>query len=289
MPTLPPERAPRSTQQPHQHRSVAESFGADAERYDRTRPGYPQALVDRIVTACPGPAPDLLDVGCGTGIAARQFAAAGCRVLGVDPDARMAGIARRSGLQVEVATIEAWDPAGRTFDAVVSGQTWHWVDPVAGAAKAALALRPGGPLALFWNGGRPAPELAAAFAEVYRRVAPDALAARQWSRPTADPYAELCARAAEGIRAVGAFGEPEQWRHAWERSYTRAQWLDQLPTTGGHHQLPPAVLDEVLLGVGTAIDAVGGSFTMRYTTLAVTAVRTAAPTTTAPHRDLTAG
>ena len=61
----------------------------------------------------------------------------GCRVLGVDVDARMADLARRSGLQVEVATFEAWDPVGRAFDAVIAGQAWHWVDPVAGAAKAA--------------------------------------------------------------------------------------------------------------------------------------------------------
>jgi len=54
---------------------VAESFGSDAERYDRTRPRYPDAMVDRIVAASPGP--DMLDVGCGTGIEARQFQAAG--------------------------------------------------------------------------------------------------------------------------------------------------------------------------------------------------------------------
>ena len=81
--------------EPHRHRQVAESFGADAERYDQARPGYPGALVERIVAASPGF--DVLDVGCGTGIAARQFHAAGCRVLGVDPDARMAGLARRPG------------------------------------------------------------------------------------------------------------------------------------------------------------------------------------------------
>ena len=62
--------------EPHQHRQVAESFGTDAERYDRTRPSYPEAMVDRIVATSPGP--DVLDVGAGTGIAARQFAAAGC-------------------------------------------------------------------------------------------------------------------------------------------------------------------------------------------------------------------
>jgi len=59
----------------HQAREVAESFGADAERYDRARPGYPAAMVDRIVAASPGP--DVLDVGCGTGIAARLFREAG--------------------------------------------------------------------------------------------------------------------------------------------------------------------------------------------------------------------
>jgi ubiquinone/menaquinone biosynthesis C-methylase UbiE len=52
---------------------MAESFGTDAERYDRARPRYPDALVERIAAGSPGP--DVLDVGCGTGIAARQFQA----------------------------------------------------------------------------------------------------------------------------------------------------------------------------------------------------------------------
>jgi SAM-dependent methyltransferase len=115
-------------------------------------------MVERIIAASPGP--DVLDVGCGTGIEARQFQAAGCRVLGVEPDPRMAQFARRSGLEVEVAGFEAWDPAGRTFDAVIAGQAWHWVDPVAGAAKAAQVLRPGGRLAVFWNMDQPPPEVA---------------------------------------------------------------------------------------------------------------------------------
>jgi SAM-dependent methyltransferase len=65
--------------------------------YDRGRPSYPAALVERIVAASPGPG--VLDAGCGAGIAARQFQAAGCRVLGVDPDARMAALARQSGVE----------------------------------------------------------------------------------------------------------------------------------------------------------------------------------------------
>ncbi|MFY1631656.1 class I SAM-dependent methyltransferase, partial [Solwaraspora sp. WMMB335] len=142
MPTVPQEQSRPSRPELHQARQVAESFGAEAERYDRARPRYPDALVDRIVAASPGP--DVLDVGCGTGIEARQFQSANCTVLGVDPDVRMAEFARRSGVEVEVATFEDWDPAGRVFDAVVAGQAWHWVHPVAGATKAAQVLRPGG-------------------------------------------------------------------------------------------------------------------------------------------------
>ncbi|QDQ12855.1 class I SAM-dependent methyltransferase [Streptomyces spectabilis] len=275
MPTLPPgptEQSPPSQPMPHQHRHVAESFGTDADRYDRARPGYPQALVDRVVAASPGP--DVVDVGTGTGIAARQFQAAGCRVLGVEPDARMAALARRRGLTVDVAAFENWEPAGRAFDAVVSGQAWHWVDPVAGAAKAARTLRPGGRLAAFWNAGEPPAGLAEAFAEVYRRLLPDSLAARQWTMSAGDAYATLALKAADGMRAAGAFGAPEQWRFTWERDYTRDEWLDQLPTTGGHTGLPAARLEEVLTDVGAAVEAAGGGFTMRYTTVVVTAVRT---------------
>src|SRR5579871_3495605 len=81
----------------HAYRQVAEGFGADADRYDRARPSYPADLIDRIVAASPGR--DVLDVGCGTGIAARLLQAAGCRVLGVDPDPRMASVARQAGLE----------------------------------------------------------------------------------------------------------------------------------------------------------------------------------------------
>jgi len=251
---------------------VAESFGSDAERYDRARPRYPRTLVDRIVATSPGR--DVLDVGTGTGIAARQLRSAGCRVLGVDVDERMAERARRLGLDVEVAAFEAWDPAGRIFDAVVSAQAWHWVDPVAGAAKAAEVLRPGGRLAVFWNAGQAPSELAATFAETYRRVVPDSLAGRGWTMPAVDAYSALCTRAAGGIREVGLFGDPEEWRFDWEWSYTRDEWLDQVPTQGDHSQFPPATLREVLAGIGDAIDAMGGAFTMRYSTLVVTAART---------------
>lgn len=251
---------------PHEARAFAESFGIDAERYDRARPEYPAELVTRVVAASPGP--DFLDVGCGTGIAARQFRAAGRRVLGVDPDPRMAAVARGSGVDVEVAKFEDWDSAGRTFDAVVAGQSWHWVDPVAGADKAAGVLRPGGLLALFAHAFQPPAAVADAQVEGLRRVRPEWPIAAE-PRSPAELYEAMFTQFADGIRESGHFAAPQQWRFAWERPYTRDEWLDLLRTTGGLTRLEPDALADVLAGVGTAIDALGGGFTLSYATLAV--------------------
>ncbi|MFI6209059.1 class I SAM-dependent methyltransferase [Streptomyces sp. NPDC051041] len=273
MPTLPREQPDPA--QSHQARRTAESFGTDAQRYDRARPGYPDDLVTRIVAGSPGP--DVLDVGCGTGIAARQFRAAGCAVLGVEPDPRMADFARARGLRVEVATFEAWEPAGRAFDTLIAAQSWHWVDPVAGAVKAAEVLRPNGRLAIFGHVFEPPAEVAEPFAAAYRRVAPDSPFADQPARRPLETYRAGYAKIADRIRETERFSDPEQWRFDWERSYTRDQWLDLLPTTGGLTRLRPDQLAETLDAVGRAIDALGGRFTMRYTTLATTAVRVGAP------------
>src|SRR6478609_8329244 len=107
---------PPGANETHRYREVAECFGAEAERYDRTRPRYPDALIERLVANSPGYA--VLDVGVGTGILARQLRAAGCSVLGVDVDDRMAAFARSTGIAVETAKFEDWDAAGRTFDLV---------------------------------------------------------------------------------------------------------------------------------------------------------------------------
>jgi SAM-dependent methyltransferase len=264
-----PEAASVPENDPHRQRQAAESFGSDPERYDRARPRYPDVMIERIAAAAPGRL--VLDVGVATGIVARQFQAAGCQVLGVDPDARLAEFARHSGVEVEVSTFEAWEAAGRRFDAVVSGESWHWVDPVGGAAKAAEVLRPGGRLAVFWITGQPAEGLDEAFVEVYRRVLPESLVARLGKRSLEEAHSAMCAKAADGMRATGALDEPERWRFEWAQSYTRDEWLDALQTSGG--AVPESQLADLLEGVGDAIDAVGGSFTMNYFTFVVTAVR----------------
>ncbi len=85
-------------------------------------------------------------------------------------------------------------------------------------------------------------------------------------------YQAIYAQLADTIRQTGLFEEPEQWRFDWEQTYTREQWLDLLPTTGGLTQLEPDRLGEILDAVGRVIDSIGGGFTMQYTTLATSAL-----------------
>lgn len=109
MVTIPPESDQPMASEPHQVREIAESFGTGAQRYERTRPNYPDAMVDAILAASPGRR--VLDIGTGTGISARPFQQRGCQVLGVEPDEQMARVARNSGLEVEIARTQRGGPS----------------------------------------------------------------------------------------------------------------------------------------------------------------------------------
>jgi SAM-dependent methyltransferase len=258
---------PLSSQVLYEDRERADSFGANAERYDRARPSYPAELVDALLADQPQL---VLDVGCGTGIASRLFIARGCRVLAVEPDSRMAAVARRSGIEVEISRFEDWDAAGRTFDLLISGQAWHWVDPVAGAAKAAVALRPGGRIGLFWNWASQRPAVKAALDDVYARIGEGI---DKHSVLLGNPSQERHGPAGLGLEASGAFGQIERRSFPWERRYTRDEWLDQLPTHSDHGTLPPEQLEALTAEVGAVINQFGGELVVHYDTVLATAVR----------------
>lgn len=60
------------------------------------------------------------------------------------------------------------------------------------------------------------------------------------ARDRLNQHQVLFTKAVDGIREVGGFSDPEQWRFDWERSYTRDEWLDQMPTLGA---LTPATFE----------------------------------------------
>jgi SAM-dependent methyltransferase len=242
----------------HRNRERASSFGDNAELYDATRPRYPTALIDELSARTPE---RVLDVGCGTGILGGALVDRGLSVLGVEPDARMAELARHRGLTVEPGTFEAWEPAARTFDLLVAGQAWHWVDPVEGAQKAARIVALGGRVALAWNHASLPDDLRAELDEVYLELGGGK------ARPTVIHKPEEWRRdggSETSFVATGAFSAPDLRSYPWDRTYTTAEWLAQLETHSDHHVLDAGPRQVLLDAVGRTLDARGGTFEMHY-------------------------
>lgn len=251
----------------HRDRSRASSFGDDAELYDRARPSYPSAMVDDLLAAHPQ---RVLDVGCGTGIAAQLFVDRGCDVLGVEPDERMAAVARRRGITVELSAFEEWDDGGRRFDLLVSGQAWHWVEPVAGARKAAKVLVPGGRFGLFWNRDSPAPELRGPLDEVYQRHVPGL---RSFSRPRLRSDVEQRRTWVEGLREHGGFVDVDLRIYESDWVYDTEQCIAVLSTHSDHLTMDPDLRARLLDDVRRVIDEAGGRVPIHDETLLVTGTR----------------
>lgn len=256
-----------SLEQPlYKNRQRALSFGGIATQYDRARPWYPPALIDRLMEWSPH---QVLDVGCGTGRASRLLMARGCDVIGVEPDASMAAIARSHGVTVDDGTFEDWDPRGRMFDLVMSGQAWHWVQPEAGTAGAVSVLRPGGHLAVFWNRGRHDPETGAALDAVYARLAPSiAEPPATELRPPMEVRDERHA-----LKHSDRFSDLRAEEFTWDTTYDRAAWIDLIATHSDHVTLPEAVRAALLAAIGDVIDGRGGRIPYHYSTLLLVATR----------------
>lgn len=228
-------------------RERARSFGSDADRYDRRRPSYPIELVDWLTDRAPGTA---VDVGCGTGLLGRLVSARHWDVVGVEADARMAGVARCHGMSVEVSTFEEWDASDRRFDLLTCAQAWHWIDPSVGYHKAAELLRSGGRIALIWNAYEYGEHVARAFAEVLGRQEP-ALLLDSVVFGTASPdHQRIDTEAFGGLAEL--FEAPLIQIYEHERDLSVDEWLEELPT---HSQIAvlPRRRREALVGELAAV------------------------------------
>ncbi len=137
---------------------VAVDFGGTARDYGAYRTAFPAELFTRLAARGVGlPGQRVADLGTGTGVLARSFAAAGCVVTGVDVAPEMLAEARRAdaaaGLEIayRVAPAEDTGLAGNAWDVVSAGQCWHWFDRRRAAAEAARLLVDGGALAICYR------------------------------------------------------------------------------------------------------------------------------------------
>lgn len=132
---------------------AADRFETGADRYDRVRPAYPEALLDHLKAALKtAPSGPIVDVGAGTGIFTRQLAERlpGAQIIGLEPSQAMRERARAVSpdltfLDGAAESLPFEDGQAR---AVTAATAAHWFDRPAFYAEAWRVLAPGGVLAL---------------------------------------------------------------------------------------------------------------------------------------------
>ena len=251
------------------------SFDRNADLYDATRPSYPEALVDEVVTRSGIlPGGRILEIGAGTGKATLPFARRGYAILALEPGGNLAAVLRRNvagfpGVSVEETTFEAWRGADRSFDLAISAQAFHWIDPAVRTAKAASALRSGGAFALIRNettGLEPGlrAEMEAAYAHWFPAV--------DWT-PARDTIGSKRGDLTSEIERSGLFGPVQSASFPWVATYTTRQYLDLLDTHSDHALLEPPFRVPLYEAVAAAIERRGGRIEVPYLAMLLLTVR----------------
>jgi SAM-dependent methyltransferase len=229
------------------------AFDRVAALYDAQRSGYPRQLFADLMTIGRLRAGDrALEIGCGSGQATEGFLAEGLEVIGVDPGESLIDLARQkfSGsarVRFEASTFEQWPLEDRKFHLVAAAQSWHWVAPEVGFAKAADALLPHGKLAIFGHMPVWPAELIDRLRPIYARLAPEL-----WARPgeawylPQGPIPDL-------IAASGLFERPENRSYVWRRAYSARSFAGYLGTRSEILRLPAERRDSLLQAVENTV------------------------------------
>ncbi|MEG4799433.1 class I SAM-dependent methyltransferase [Microcoleus sp. ARI1-B5] len=177
-----------------------EWYSEIADAYKKTRPRYPQELINRVVELAELPSnANILEIGCGPGIATVPFAEFGFAMLCLEPSQPACQLARQNcatypSVEIKNQTLEEWELEADKFNAVLAATSFHWVSPEIRYQKTAAALKDKGSLILLWNAGvLPQDEIYRVLHQVYQNQAPS----------LAEYHAKERANQAESIKEIG--------------------------------------------------------------------------------------
>lgn len=246
-------------------------FDLAASEYDAGRPSYPAALYDQVERQTGRLAGKVaLDWGAGTGIASRQLAERGARVVSLDIGERMLRMAKaRSPRSACVLADGNWMPASaRSADLVTFAQSWHWFDNPTAAAEVSRVLKPGGHWAAWWN--RAAAEGEPWFDEHQRLLlasCPGYERQRAGEDRATPDWADARVTAEGRMAPAGTFVVP------WNRQVSAAEWITDSRSKSYFIDLEPIFRESVLerMAAIIAVRFPDGRMSVRYRTTLVLA------------------
>jgi SAM-dependent methyltransferase len=147
-------------------------------------PAFGASLLERLA---PMAGERILDLGCGDGTLARQIAARGAAVVGVDASEEFVSAALSAGIDARLGDARSLTFDGE-FDAVFSNAVLHWVlAPDAALSGISRALRPGGRFVAEFGGHGCIAAIVLAVTVALRRRGHHLRS--PWYFPTAEEYA----------------------------------------------------------------------------------------------------
>jgi ubiquinone/menaquinone biosynthesis C-methylase UbiE len=118
-------------------------FSEQADAYKRSRPSYPEQLIDKLIAEASVQAGDsVADLGAGTGIFTELLVNMGFDVTAVDPNEAMMRQADLPGARWVNGTFEKTFLPDQSQDWAVAAQAFHWANPQLSLPEIRRILKP---------------------------------------------------------------------------------------------------------------------------------------------------
>ncbi|MEZ4753570.1 MAG: class I SAM-dependent methyltransferase [Bdellovibrionota bacterium] len=250
------------------------TFDEIARLYDEARPCYPTQLVKDVLRHADLPASGakVLEVGSGTGKGTEHFISNNFELCCVEPGPKSIEIARSKlagfqNLSFINKKFEDLDVPKSSYDLVLSGQAFHWINGVISFTKAADVLKVGGSLALFWNTlVADRTDLDQALDGVYSKYVP------LLSRETVESLPEnIILTQKQYLQSSGYFESIKTKRYTWMVDYTAEAYIRLMQTFTHVHLLSAGVKRALFDGVRAEIINQGGVYTKSYKAVLIAA------------------
>lgn len=249
------------------------TFDKVADLYDKARPGYPEQLIEDVLTLSEIP-PDgtILEIGCGTGQATQLFAARGYAMLCLELGANLAVLAAKNCRQYHNVTIqntsfEEW-VVQEKFDLVISAQAFDWIPPEIGFSKAFESLKDSGFIALFRNDiSDTDTEVSRALDEVHQNIVPHLAEQRK------EGWDSVAKKTENHINASEFFKEAITRHYLWSEQYSPEKYINLIKTYSTFHTLDREMQHNLLSDIREVVEYYGGIEVQYVATLSIAKVK----------------